>query len=309
MASPVPVTPVLVVHGGAGRISSEHHRSAVAGTHAAAVAGQRVLLDLGPSEDAAIAAVRVLEDDPAFNAGRGACMNRDGDFEHDAAIMRSRDLRSGAVAGIRAIRDPILVARLVMEQTRHCLLVGEGAEGLARAHGVGHFGRDEVWTAKAEAAHREVLAGRASADNRADTVGAVALDRHGHLCAAASTGGVLHKLPGRVGDTPLCGAGFYAHPQLGACGTTGVGEAILTHVLAFEALRRASERPGEAAIIAASLCAAASRHHNGAAVGLILVRPDGEVAIVHCSEHMSWALAIGDAAPDSGLRRDLSPGT
>ena len=120
---------------------------------------------------------------------------------------------------------------------------------------------------------------------------------------------VLHKLPGRVGDTPLCGAGFYAHPQLGACGTTGVGEAILTHVLAFEALRRASERPGEAAIIAASLCAAASRHHNGAAVGLILVRPDGEVAIVHCSEHMSWALAIGDAAPDSGLRRDLSPGT
>ena len=309
MASPVPVTPVLVVHGGAGRISSEHHRSAVAGTHAAAVAGQRMLLDLGSSEDAAIAAVRVLEDDPAFNAGRGACMNRDGDFEHDAAIMRSRDLRSGAVAGIRAIRDPILVARLVMEQTRHCLLVGEGAEGLARAHGVGHFGRDEVWTAKAEAAHREVLAGRASADNRADTVGAVALDRHGHLCAAASTGGVLHKLPGRVGDTPLCGAGFYAHPQLGACGTTGVGEAILTHVLAFEALRRASERPGEAAIIAASLCAAASRHHNGAAVGLILVRPDGEVAIVHCSEHMSWALAIGDAAPDSGLRRDLSPGT
>ncbi|MBK9754969.1 MAG: isoaspartyl peptidase/L-asparaginase [Nannocystis sp.] len=302
-------TPVIVVHGGAGTVAPENHAAAIAGTRAAAAAGQAVLLDGGSCEDAAVAAVRVLEDDPTFNAGRGACMNRDGDFEHDAAIMRSRDLRSGAVASVSAVRDAVLLARLVMEQTPHCLVVGVGAAALARAHGVGHFGRDEVWTAKAEAAHREVLAGRASADNRADTVGAVALDRHGHLCAAASTGGVLHKLPGRVGDTPLCGAGFYAHPGLGACGTTGVGEAILTHVLAFEALRRASERPGEAATIAASLCAAASRHHNGAAVGLILVRPDGEVAIVHASEHMSWALAIGDAAPISGLSRDLSPGT
>ena len=303
MASPVPVTPVLVVHGGAGRISSEHHRSAVAGTHAAAVAGQRMLLDLGSSEDAAIAAVRVLEDDPAFNAGRGACMNRDGDFEHDAAIMRSRDLRSGAVAGIRAIRDPILVARLVMEQTRHCLLVGEGAEGLARAHGVGHFGRDEVWTAKAEAAHREVREGRGVADNRADTVGAVALDRDGNLCAAASTGGILFKLPGRVGDTPLCGSGFYAHPVLGACCTTGVGEAILTHLLAHEALRAAAERPGAAQQIAEQLCAAVSASWSGAAIGLILVRPDGEVAIAHASEHMSWALARGAQAPESGLTR------
>jgi hypothetical protein len=89
-------------------------------------------------------------------------MNRDGQFEHDAAIMRSRDLRSGAVAGVRDVRDPILLARLVLEQTRHCLVVGEGAEALGRAHGVGHFGRDEVWTAKAEAAHRAVLEGRAA---------------------------------------------------------------------------------------------------------------------------------------------------
>lgn len=296
-------TPVIVVHGGAGTVAPANHAAAVAGTLAAAAAGQAVLLAGGTCEDAAVAAVRVLEDDPAFNAGRGACMNRDGDFEHDAAIMRSRDLRSGAVASVPAVRDAVLLARLVMERTPHCLVVGAGAEALARAHGVGHFGRDEVWTAKAEAAHREVLEGRGHADNRADTVGAVALDRHGHLCAAASTGGVLHKLPGRVGDTPLCGAGFYAHPQLGACGTTGVGEAILTHVLAFEALRRAGERPGHAPTIAAELCAHASRGHAGAAVGLILLRPDGEVAIVHASEHMSWGLAIGDAPPTSGLHR------
>jgi len=303
MASLVSVTPVLVVHGGSGRISPEHHTAAVVGTHAAAVAGQRILVDAGHCEDAAVAAVRVLEDDPAFNAGRGACMNRDGEFEHDAAIMRSRDLRSGAVAGIKAIRDPVLVARLVMEQTRHCLLVGEGAEALARAHGVGHFGRDEVWTAKAEAAHREVHEGRGAADNRADTVGAVALDDDGHLCAAGSTGGILFKLPGRVGDTPLCGSGFYAHPVLGACCTTGVGEAILTHLLAYEALRAAAEQPGAAQRIAERLCAEISGRWSNAAVGLILVRPDGEVAIAHASEHMSWALARGAATPESGLAR------
>ncbi len=303
MTAPVSVTPVLVVHGGSGRISPEHHTAAVAGTHAAAIAGQRVLLDAGRCEDAVVAAVRVLEDDPAFNAGRGACMNRDGEFEHDAAIMRSRDLRSGAVAGIRAIRDPVLVARLVMEQTRHCLLTGEGAEALARAHSVGHFGRDEVWTPKAEAAYREVLEGRGAADNRADTVGAVALDNDGHLCAAGSTGGILFKLPGRVGDTPLCGSGFYAHPVLGACCTTGVGEAILTHLLAYEALRAAAEQPGAAQQIAERLCAEISGRWSNAAVGLILVRPDGEVAIVHASEHMSWALARGATTPESGLGR------
>jgi len=303
MTAPVSVTPVLVVHGGSGRISPEHHTAAVAGTHAAAIAGQRVLLDAGRCEDAVVAAVRVLEDDPAFNAGRGACMNRDGEFEHDAAIMRSRDLRSGAVAGIRAIRDPVLVARLVMEQTRHCLLTGEGAEALARAHSVGHFGRDEVWTPKAEAAYREVLEGRGAADNRADTVGAVALDNDGHLCAAGSTGGILFKLPGRVGDTPLCGSGFYAHPVLGACCTTGVGEAILTHLLAYEALRAAAEQPGAAQQIAERLCAEISGRWSNAAVGLILVRPDGEVAIAHASEHMSWALARGATTPESGLGR------
>ncbi len=296
-------TPVLVVHGGSGTIAAENHAAAVAGTRAAAAAGQAVLLAGGSCEDAAVAAVRVMEDDPAFNAGRGACMNRDGAFEHDAAIMRSRDLRSGAIAGVPAIRDAVLLARLVMEQTRHCLLIGAGAEALARTHGVGHFGRDEVWTAKAEAMYRGVLEGRAAADNRADTVGALALDREGHLCAASSTGGVLFKLPGRVGDTPLCGAGFYAHPVLGACCTTGLGEAILTHVLAFDVLRRADADPANIVAIAAGLCAEVSARWGDVAIGLIALRPDGSVAITHASEHMSWGLAIGDAPPESGLRR------
>ena len=303
LPTPAPGTPVLVVHGGSGTIAPENHAAAVAGTRAAAAAGQAILLAGGSCEDAAVAAVRVMEDDPAFNAGRGACMNRDGDFEHDAAIMRSRDLRSGAIAGVSAIRDAVLLARLVMEQTRHCLLIGAGAEAFGRTHGVGHFGRDEVWTAKAEAMYRGVLEGRAQPDNRADTVGALALDREGHLCAASSTGGVLHKLPGRVGDTPLCGSGFYAHPILGACCTTGLGEAILTHVLAYEVLRRAADDPTDLSRLASDLCAEISARSAGAAIGLIALRPDGAVALAHASEHMSWGLAIGEGPPESGLRR------
>lgn len=291
--------PVIVVHGGSGTVAPENREAVVAGTRAAARAGQAVLTRGGSCVDAAVAAVRVMEDDPAFNAGRGACMNQGGRFELDAAIMRSHDGRSGAVAGVRDVRDPILLARLVLEQTRHCLLVGEGAEALGRAHGVGSFGRDEVWTAKAEAAWREVVEGRGAADNRADTVGAVALDVHGQLCAAGSTGGILHKLPGRVGDTPLIGSGFFADATLGACCTTGVGEAILTNLLAIEALRRADADRDELQ----RLCEAISGRWQGAAIGLILVRPDGAVAVAHASEHMSWAHAAGDAPIAGGLRR------
>ncbi len=289
--------PIVLVHGGAGTVAPDLHAAVVEGTHAAASAGQAVLRDGGTCEDAAVAAVRVLEDAPAFNAGRGACMNRDGQFEHDAGIMRSRDLRSGAVASVPAVRDAVILARLVMETTQHCLLTGQGALALARAHGVGHFGHDEVWTAKAAAVYAAVQAGHIQADNRADTVGAVVRDRDGNLCAAASTGGTLMKHPGRVGDTPLCGSGFYAAPDLGACVTTGVGEAILTHVLALTALTRS---PDETAALA--LCTAISTRWNNAAIGLILVRPDGTPVIAHASEHMSWALARGDLPVQSGLR-------
>lgn len=296
-------TPTIVVHGGAGTVAPELHAAAVAGTRAAAAAGQAVLLAGGSAEAAVIAAVRVLEDDPAFNAGRGACMNAEGRFEADAAIMRARDLRAGAVAAVPEVRDAILLAQLVMNETRHCLLVGEYAAAFARARGVGHFGREEVWTAKAEAHFTAVRAGQKLKD-RADTVGAIALDAHGDLCAAGSTGGVLYKLPGRVGDTPLVGAGLYAHPELGACATTGVGEAIMTHVLAYAALQRvrgvaASEVP----TLAAALVREVSARWEGAAVGLILLRPDGTPAIVHASEHMSWACAVGEAPPEAGLAR------
>lgn len=289
--------PTIVVHGGAGSVAPDLQAAAVAGAREAAAAGQAVLRAGGSAEDAVVAAIRVMEDDPAFNAGRGACMNADGEFELDAAIMRSRDLRSGAVAGVRDVRDPILLARLVMTETRHCLLVGDAAVRFARARGVGSFGRAEVWTAKAEA-HLAAIRAGTRLENRADTVGAVALDARGELCAGGSTGGILAKLPGRVGDTPVVGAGLYAHPELGACATTGVGEAILTHVLAYEALLRVRAAGAE---VAAGLVREVSRRWDDAAIGLVLVRPDGRAAIVHASEHMSWAIARGDEAPRAGL--------
>ncbi|MEZ4384313.1 MAG: isoaspartyl peptidase/L-asparaginase [Nannocystaceae bacterium] len=294
-------TPAIVVHGGAGTYLAEHHEGAVAGVLAAARRAQALLLGGASAEDAAVAAIRLLEDDPIFNAGRGACLTEAGEVEVDAGIMRSRDRRSGAVAGLRDCRDPILVARRVMEATRHALLVGDGAESFARAQGVGSFGRAEVATRKAVERWRRAKAGEEPLDNRADTVGAVALDAQGHLCAAGSTGGVLYKMPGRVGDTPLVGAGFFADPVLGACCCTGVGEAIMTRVLAYAALREAAGEPARAQAIAARLCEETSAGSGGAAVGLILLRPDGVAAIANRSDHMSWALARGDAPPTGGL--------
>ena len=300
---PAETRPILLVHGGAGTVGDELHAAAVAGVRAAAALGQRALLAGQSAVDAAIAAVRALEDDPTFNAGRGACLNDDGVVEVDAGIMRSTDRRSGAVAGVRELRDPIRLARLVMDETRHCLLVGDGAVALARRHGVGAFGRAEVETPKARDRWEAVKAGRGPRDNRADTVGAVALDHRGDLCAAGSTGGILCKLPGRVGDTPIVGAGFYADAELGACCCTGVGEVMMTHLLAYRALRLAAEDRRAAPSRVAALCAELSTAHDGAAIGLILLGPGGEPVIAHASEHMSWASAVGSAPVDAGLVR------
>jgi beta-aspartyl-peptidase (threonine type) len=278
---------------------------AVAGVRRAAAAALELLEDerrgasLDACVDAAVAAVRVLEDDPAFNAGLGSCMNELGELEVDSGIMRSRDLANGAVASVRDLAEACVVARAVMERSRHSLLVGEGARRFAIAEGVGRFGRELLWTAKAQARWQGARSGVLAADNRADTVGAVIRDRTGHFCALGSTGGTLLKLPGRVGDTPLVGAGFYAHPELGAAVATGVGEEIMRRVLCHELLRRAAA--GEAVqAVAEQLCAEIHEQH-GAAVGVLAVDPDGQVAIAHASDHMAWALA----RPGEVVRGDL----
>jgi L-asparaginase / beta-aspartyl-peptidase len=299
---------VVVVHGGAGTYAGDLHEAAVAGVRAAAARGLTRLAELGDRLDAcveaALVAVRSLEDDPTFNAGRGSCMTSLGEFEVDAGIMRSRDLASGAVASVRDLADASTLARAVMDHGQHALLVGEGARRFAIEGNVGRFGRELLWTAKAQARFEGARAGRLAADNRADTVGAVVLDRHGHLCALGSTGGVLLKLPGRVGDTPLIGSGFYAHPELGAVVATGVGEAIMRRVGCYELLRRVGEGIDLQAA-AEQLCLEIHRADR-AAVGFIGVDPRGRVAIAHASEHMSWAVAREGMAVQAGLERSTS---
>jgi beta-aspartyl-peptidase (threonine type) len=164
---------------------------------------------------------------------------------------------------------------------------------------VGRFGREHVLTDKAQQTFEAAMAGRSVRDGQADTVGAVTLDVAGDTCSACSTGGVLLKHPGRVGDTPLIGSGFYAAPGLGAAGATGMGEAILTHVLSFAALQRiaAGEDPQR---VAAAMCELVATRHE-ATCGIILVTPDGRTGIAHRSDHMSWARAVGGGKIEAGL--------
>lgn len=311
------IAPAVVVHGGAGRIADGHHEDAVAGVRAAAQAGRACLEAGKDSEAAVVAAVRVLEDTPVFNAGRGACMTAQGRFEVDAGIMRARDQAHGAIAAVPDLADPIVVAQAVMNASRHCLLVGPGAVAFARAQEVGRFGAEGLWTPKAQERFEDAVAGRSPVVGQADTVGAVAIDAEGALCVGGSTGGVLLKTPGRVGDSPLVGSGFYASTSLGAACATGVGEAIMTHVASYAALTRLAQRlvagdPGDAAADAAAdeICARVAEERVGevnATCGIILIGPTGQIGVAHRSPHMSWAIARGAAPIQAGLVRTLAP--
>jgi beta-aspartyl-peptidase (threonine type) len=298
---------LVLVHGGAGTAAADLHAAAVAGTQRAAERGlARLLASSEGDEDAcvegALAAVLELEQDPTFNAGRGSCMTETGEFELDAGIMRSRDGAHGAVAAVRDLAEPALLARAVMERSKHVLLAGEGARRFAEGLGLARFDRELLWTEKAQTRWDRARAGDMPADNRADTVGAIALDRDGRLCALGSTGGVLLKLPGRVGDTPLIGCGFFADPRLGAALGTGVGEAIMGRVGCYELLRRAG--PGGSLQDAADELCDEIHRATGAAVGFIAVAPGGSVAVAHCSEHMSWALAREGEPVRGGLKSE-----
>lgn len=286
------MTPVILVHGGAGRVADENTSAVQAGVRLAVELGQRILVGGGDALDAVVAAVRSMEDDPVFNAGRGACMNADGVVEVDAGVMRGRDAAVGAIAAVPELGDAIAVARAVLEHSDHCLLAGDGAVRFAKARGVGRFGRDAVWTAKAQARYDAAKRGTADATGQADTVGAVAIDAAGHVAVACSTGGVLLKTPGRVGDSPVPGAGYYAMDGLGASCGTGVGEAILRKVACFDVLGRI--RGGMTPSAAAqTVCDEVVALGPELTCGLIVVDPRGEIGVAHRSTHMSHAWARG----------------
>lgn len=224
---------VLAVHCGTGALNRDTDPPELAAEYEAALGtalqvGYDVIEDGGRSVDAVQAAVMVLEDFPQCNAARGAVFNADAAHQLDAAIMDGADLRAGAVAAVENVRNPILAARLVMDETAHVLMVGEGADDFAAAHGLETVTQDYYWTQRRWDALMDAKeAALAPAAGEEGTVGAVALDGHGDLAAATSTGGLTNKLEGRVGDSPIVGAGTYADSDVVAISATGTGEAFI----------------------------------------------------------------------------------
>jgi len=232
----------IAIHGGAGVIAREQlgpddgasYRSALAD---AIDAGYAVLERGGSSLDAVTTAVRLLEDNPLFNAGRGAVLTHDGTAELDASIMTGHDLKAGAVAGVKRIRHPIDLARKVMEDSPHVMLYGAGAEEFAASRGFEFVDNNFFITPARRQQLQRVLSGATAPRNELaglGTVGAVALDRSGNLAAATSTGGMTNKRWGRIGDAPIIGAGTYANNASCAVSATGHGEYFIRSVVAYD---------------------------------------------------------------------------
>ena len=272
------MTWAIAVHGGAGDWDEALHAKARAGVYAAASGGGSLLAAGSSALDAVTAAVIAMEDDPLFNAGTGCVLNRDGEAEMDAAVMTGHDLGFGAVGAIRRVRNPVLVARRVMERSGYAFLVAQGAVRFARAQGFADY--DPV-TVEARAAFQ-----RARAELRLGTVGAVALDGEGRLAAATSTGGTLLKLPGRIGDTPLPGAGTYATRDA-AVSATGKGE-LTMRVLAAKSICDLVSA-GVPVQEALARVLDAMRHTVGGDAGFICVGRDGSIGIDHGTRYMATA--------------------
>lgn len=276
----------LAIHGGAGALprtplSGEREQAYHRGLALALSAGQAILEGDGTALDAVEAAVTVLEDDALFNAGRGAVLTLDGIAELDAAIMDGEHLRAGAVAAIRFVRNPVRLARCVLEDSRHVFLVGSGAESFAREAGFAPVANEYFITPYRQqqlAALKQQFSVTALDEPPLGTVGAVARDRAGRLAAATSTGGTMGKHPGRVGDSPVIGAGTYADNRSCAVSTTGHGEWFLRTVQAYDIAARMGYG---GATLADAVSASIERRlpRLGASGGLIAVDHRGEIAI------------------------------
>lgn len=300
----------IIVHGGAGTIALERFAVAREGCREAVMAGWRMLREGANALDVVEAVVRILEDNPNFNAGTGSCLTSDGRIEMDAGIMDGHSLRVGAVAGIERIKNPISLARRVLESP-HVLLIGQGAHEFAREQGIAFCRQEDLLTERQRAAWQRIRAERsaeepliyrvhldhlptspsasAAIDTEEDkhgTVGAVALDSAGLLASATSTGGFAYKHPGRVGDSPLVGCGFYADENA-AISCTGHGEDFIRLLLA----RRVADnvaRGMNAQDAAQEAIAYLSAKASGTG-GLIAVDQDGTVGFARNSENMAYA--------------------
>jgi len=317
------VNPSLIVHGGAFAVPHSRIEACKEGSRNALEAGWKILSAGGAALDAVEAAVVSLEDNPEYDAGTGSHLNRDGHVSLDAIVMDGRTLRSGAVAAVERIRNPIRLARTVMEASHHMLLAGTGAERFALEQGFALCRPEDLivererraWKLCTRFGHQrqfhdpeflfspayaEKLAAATQAQPTAapkppggGTVGAVAMDREGRLFAATSTGGTCSKVPGRVGDSPMIGCGCYADVEAGGVSCTGWGEAIMKIVMAKATVEmlRAGRSAQEAADEAIRLLSA----RTGGTGGLILLDRHGAPGFAFNTPHMVWGVASPDA--------------
>lgn len=280
---------VIVIHGGAENrspqdIPPEKQAAYRQGLQAALQEGWQVLNQGGTAVEAVEAAVRSMEDNPLFNAGRGGALNQHGQNEFDAAIMDGRTLAAGSVLGVKKVKNPITLARAIMEKSRHVALGGEGAQAFAREQNLELMPDDYFLTADKKKELDEEQQKQKAPYSRG-TVGAVALDKYGQLAAATSTGGLTGQLEGRVGDSPLIGCGTYANSAVCAVSCTGDGESIIRAVIAYEvyALVKYQKLP-----IAEAARRARESYHDKIEKdrNLIALTPDGAIAMEYETELM-----------------------
>jgi beta-aspartyl-peptidase (threonine type) len=308
-------TAMVAIHGGAGVIGrtdmspqlERDYREALA---AALEAGNRVLAAGGPSIDAVVAAVCVMEDSPLFNAGRGAAFTAEGTNELDAAVMDGATLQAGAVTLVTCVKNPVKLAKVVMERTPHVMLAGAGAEAVARAHELEivepeYFFTQRRWDALQRMKSAQTLARQATVaeSDKHGTVGAVALDCAGNLAAATSTGGRTNKLPGRVGDSPIIGAGTYANNATAAVSATGEGEYFMREVAAHT-LSALMEFKGWSVEQAAEHVILERLRALGGSGGLIALDRKGNISMPFSTPGMYRGCMKVGGAPEIGIFRD-----
>ena len=301
----------IVIHGGAGTLpraemSGEAERKYRAALSEAIDQGYAVMQDGGTSLDAVTRAVMLLEDNPLFNAGRGSVFTLDGRNEMDASIMEGRTLQAGAVCGLTRIRNPVELARAVMERSEHVMLAGAGAEEFAASQGISFVPQSYFHTPERWRQLERIRAGEFGLSghtiSHVGTVGAVALDTHGHLAAATSTGGMTGKRFQRIGDSPIIGAGTYADDRSCAVSATGHGEVFIRAAVAHDIcarMRFGGRSVGEAArqVIFGELAAL------GGEGGVIAIDAHGEIAMEFNSEGMFRASKKADEETQIAIYR------
>ncbi|XP_002731245.1 isoaspartyl peptidase/L-asparaginase-like [Saccoglossus kowalevskii] len=300
--------PAIVIHGGAWAIPDNFAEASKLGVQIAAKIGYKILHSGGSALDAVEAAVCSLEDDPVFDAGRGSTLNEIGEVEMDAVIMEGSELRAGSVAAVQNIRNPVKLARLVMERTDHCVLVGKGANMFAEEMGIEEVSVDSLVTDSArhdwehykkfKVTVNEFFCSRGDPH---DTVGAVAVDCHGNVACATSTGGITAKRVGRVGDSPIIGSGAYCDNNYGAASATGHGENIMKVTLSRHVLYLIQQGLTPQAAADKSIEYMFERVKGTG--GVIVVGNKGDIGYNFNTKRMAWA-----SLKCNTLKYGLNPG-